>query len=203
MPLANILIVEDEVTIACDIAFNLEANDFAIVDVVYSAEDALPILDSKKVDLVMLDINLDGELSGIDLAIQLDQDYDIPFIYLTSYADNDTIAKASATFPASYLVKPFKENDLAPAVKIALAKRKGNKNERVPSLRSINNVALSNITKAEYAVINLFWEGKSNPDIAKELFLSINTIKTHSRNIYLKLDLNSKYELMKFLQGLK
>lgn len=203
MPLANILIVEDEVTIACDIAFNLEAHDFAIVDVVYSAEDAIPILDIKKVDLVMLDINLDGLLSGIDLAQKLDQEYDIPFIFLTSYADNETIAKASATFPASYLVKPFKENDLAPAVKIALAKRKGNKNERVPSLRSINNVALTNVTKAEYAVINLFWEGKSNPDIAKELFLSINTIKTHSRNIYLKLDINSKYELMKFLQGLK
>jgi len=203
MSLAKILIVEDEVTIACDIAFNLEANDFEIVDVVYSAEDAIPILEEKAIDLVMLDINLSGELSGLDLAETLDLEYDIPFIFLTSYSDNDTIQKASKTFPASYLVKPFKENDLAPAVKIALASRAGDKNLRMPALRTINQASLSKITKSEYKVMSLFWEGKSNPEIAKELFLSKNTIKTHSRNIYLKLDLNSKYELMSFLQGLK
>lgn len=203
MSLAKILIVEDEVTIACDIAFNLEAHNFEIIDVVYCAEDAIPILDEKEVDLVMLDINLSGEQSGIDLAETLDLEYDIPFIFLTSYSDNDTIQKASKTFPASYLVKPFKENDLAPAVKIALASRAGNKNLRMPALRTINQVALTKITNAEYKVMTLFWQGMSNPDIAKKLFLSKNTIKTHSRNIYLKLDLKSKYELVNFLQGLK
>ena len=200
---AKILIVEDEVAIACDIAFNLEANGFSIVDVVYSAEEAIIVLDKKEVDLVMLDISLAGEMTGLDLAESLDIEYDIPFIFLTSYSDNDTIQKASECFPASYLVKPFKENDLAPAVKIALATRAGNKNLRIPSLHNINQHSQSKISDAEYRVVSLFWQGKSNPEIAKKLFLSINTIKTHSRNIYQKLNLKSKYELISFLQKLK
>lgn len=203
MGLAKILIVEDEITIACDIAINLEANNFTIVDVVYSAEEAKLVLDKEEIDLVMLDINLSGEMTGIELANMLDLEYNIPFIFLTSYSDNDTIQKASKTFPASYLVKPFKENDLAPAVKVALAARTGNKNQRMPSLRSINYESLAKITLSEYKVMSLFWQGKSNVEIAKELFLSKNTIKTHSRNIYLKLNLKSKLELINFLQSLK
>ena len=199
----QILIVEDDPTIACDIAMNLEDNGYSIAGIAYSVDDAKTILHSSQpIDLVMLDINLgDGE-SGIILAEILDREYGIPFIYLTSYADDETVASAAKTFPASYLVKPFKENDLAPAVKIALAGKKGNKQQRMPSLSVINRHVHENISNSEYRILKEIWAGKTNIEIGEILFISKNTVKTHIRNIYLKLDVHSKTEMVRFLREL-
>jgi len=95
MSLAKILIVEDEATIACDIALNLESHDYEIVGILHTAEEARNELQKSRIDLVMLDINLSGEMSGIELAKIIDRDYNIPFIFLTSYSDADTLEKAS------------------------------------------------------------------------------------------------------------
>ena len=203
MSKAKILIVEDEPAIACDIAINLESHDYEIVDIIHNAEEVEEVLKTKSIDLVMLDINLEGEMTGIDLARIIDKQYGVPFIFLTSYADNDTLDKAAGTFPASYLVKPFKEHDLAPAVKITLARKKGDKINRLPSLQIINKNILSGISKAEYAIMEQLWVGKTNPEIAEILFLSKNTVKTHVRNIYSKLDVHSKPGLIKYLRELK
>jgi DNA-binding NarL/FixJ family response regulator len=199
----KILIIEDEPAIAVDIAINLENCGYDIMDVLHSAEDGLEFLMGNRPDLIMLDINLEGEMSGIDLARIIDKEYGIPFIYLTSYADDDTINKAADTFPASYLVKPFKEQDLAPAVKIALMRKAGNKISRIPTLPLINKDRINPVTKGEYSVITELWKGKTNGEIASDLFLSKNTIKTHVRNIYSKLDVHSKPELIKYLRELK
>ncbi|MEM9548327.1 MAG: response regulator transcription factor [Bacteroidota bacterium] len=203
MAAEKILIVEDEPAIAVDIAINLEGLGYDIVDVVHSGEEGQTVIANQNVDLVMLDINLGGGMSGIDLARILDQEYGIPFIFLTSYADDDTINQAADTYPASYLVKPYKEQDLAPAVKVALMRKNGTKKSRLPPLNKINRGLLSPITTSEYAIINELWNGSTNGDIASKLFLSINTIKTHNRNIYSKLDVHSKPELLKYLRELK
>lgn len=196
----KILIIEDEVAIACDIAFNLEDHGYIIAEVFHSAEDGLAYLEKNKVDLVMLDINLEGDLTGIDVARYIDKELGIPFIFLTSYSDADTVNKAAHTFPSGYLVKPFKEDDLAPAVQMALIKKQGAKNSRLPSLTIINQELLSKITQGEYAVIEELWNGKSNEEIAKELFISNNTVKTHIRNIYSKLEVHSKPDLIRYLR---
>lgn len=203
MSKAKILIIEDEPAIAIDIAVNLENCGYDVMEVFHSAEDGLEYLMNNRPDLIMLDINLEGEMSGIDLARIIDKEYGIPFIYLTSYADDETINKAADTFPASYLVKPFKEQDLAPAVKIALMRKAGNKISRMPTLPLINKDRINPVTKGEYSVIAELWKGKTNGEIASDLFLSKNTIKTHVRNIYSKLDVHSKPELIKYLRELK
>jgi len=200
MSQAKILIVEDEVSIACDIAFNLEAHGYHIVGICHTAEDGLALLKSKTIDLVMLDINLNGEMSGLDLAALIDREFCIPFIFVTSYADEDTINSAAHTFPASYLVKPFKEDDLAPAVKMALVRKEGNRMQRLPALALINQNLLSKITQGEYSIIVDLWNGKSNDEISKELFISSNTVKTHIRNIYSKLEVHSKPDLIRHLR---
>lgn len=200
---AKILIVEDDATIATDIALNLEASGYEIIDILHSAEEAESILLNSHVDLVMLDINLEGKMTGIDLATLIDQEFGIPFIYLTSYSDENTLEKAASTFPAAYLVKPFKENDLAPAVKMALIRQKSDKTQRLPSLALMNRNAIAQVTKSEYVIIKELWVGKSNLDIAAQLFLSKNTIKTHVRNIYSKLGVHSKPELIKYLRELR
>ncbi len=202
MSQAKILIIEDEVAIACDIAFNLESHGYTIVNIVHSAEDGLEVLKNHDVHLVMLDINLGNGLSGIELATIIDREFRIPFIYITSYADNDTLTKAAETFPASYLVKPFKEDDLAPAVKMALAKKQGPTGQRLPPLSMINKNLLSPVTSSEYTMLEALWAGKSNQDIASDHFLSPNTIKTHVRNIYSKLQVHSKPQLIRYLREL-
>ena len=81
MSLAKILVVEDDPTIAIDIRFNLEDNNYTVVNVLHTAEQAMQLLESEEVDLVLLDINLDGEMSGIDLAEIINKKFQVPFIF--------------------------------------------------------------------------------------------------------------------------
>ena len=201
MPQANILVVEDDPTIAIDIRFNLEDNGFVVIDTIHRAEEATEILDKNRIDRIMLDINLEGEMTGVDLAEIIHRDYHIPFIFLTSYSDESTLEKASHTYPAGYIVKPFKENDLAPAIRMALARQQTNGKNAFPSIDKLNKSLINKITATEYNIIKEVWLGKSNLEIASHLFVSKNTLKTHIRNIYSKLDVHSKPELISWLRG--
>jgi CheY-like chemotaxis protein len=66
----------------------------------------------KKTSILLMDINLKGDMSGIDAAEQIRAKLSIPVIYLTAYADESTLAKAKVTEPYGYIIKPFKEIDL-------------------------------------------------------------------------------------------
>ena len=111
-----ILIVEDEPLIAKDLAYMLEDLDYKIAGIAYNAEDALRIIDEQSVDLAILDINIEGEMSGIDLAKKMNQ---IPFIYLTSHSSKEVVAEAKRTGPLAYLVKPIDEHDLLSTIDVA------------------------------------------------------------------------------------
>jgi DNA-binding NarL/FixJ family response regulator len=196
---AKVLIVEDEPTIAKEIAFNLEDNGFDIVGIAHSSEKALILLNNREVDIALLDIAINGSRNGIELAKILNNKYKIPFIYLTSFSDSDTIEEAAATHPEGYIVKPFKDSDLMPALEIALAKHQS-KTRKIPALNEINLRIYENITKSEYKIIEKIWEGKINSEIAEELFISINTVKKHANNIYRKIGVDRKPNLIKYLQ---
>lgn len=114
----SILVVEDEPLIADDIAEILEKNGFEVY-LADEAKDALDIIDKCNPDLAILDINIDGEQDGIALAGQIT----IPFVFLTSYYDKATLARAAKVNPSGYLVKPFDENELVANVEIALSKK--------------------------------------------------------------------------------
>ncbi|EAQ41403.1 response regulator [Polaribacter sp. MED152] len=117
----NILIVEDNVIIADDLQFTMESLGHDIVGNVISYNDALIVLKNIKVDLVFIDIKISSKETGIDLAHFINENYQIPFIFLTSNADTDTIELASKTTPAGYLVKPFHQNNLKAAIEIAIS----------------------------------------------------------------------------------
>ena len=197
----HVLIVEDEPAIAKAIAFNLEDNGYAIAGIAHSSEKALIILKTKEVDLALLDIAINGSRNGIELARIIKQNYKIPFLFLTSFADSETIAEAASTYPEGYIVKPFKDGDLKPAIEIALIKHQSH-TKKIPSLNDINFRVLENITTSEYRIIEKIWEGKINSEIASDLFISINTVKKHANNIYRKLGIDRKPKLIKFLQGI-
>ena len=87
----------------------------------FNFEEATELLKKDLPDIVLLDISLDGERDGIEVADHINQYYKLPFIYLTSHADTATVQRAKATHPSSYLVKPFDANDIFAAIEIALA----------------------------------------------------------------------------------
>jgi len=194
-----ILIVEDEPAIAKEISFNLQDKGYHVAGVTHSSEKALTLLKNTKIDLAILDISIKGSRNGLELAQLIKDNYKIPFLFLTSYADSDTIEQAAQLEPEGYIVKPFKDGDLRPAIEIALRKHKS-KSKKLPTLNEINFRIFDNITKSEYRVIEKIWEGKLNAIIAKELFVSINTVKKHTNNIYRKLNVDRKPNLIKFLQ---
>lgn len=198
----KVLIVEDEPPIAQEISYNLKDNGYDVVGIAYTAEKALDMLYTNKVDVILLDISLKGPMNGIELANIINKKYQIPFIFITSFSDDLTIGLAAETYPDGYIVKPFKDDDIAPVIKLAMVKSNFKKNNRLPSNDKINRLIKVPITKSEYKIIQLLLEGKKNREIAADLFLSVNTIKTHLSNIYKKLNVHSKPHLINFIQGL-
>ena len=117
-----ILVVEDEGIIARSIQTILTENGFLVPAIVSSGEEAIKKTEELRPDLVLMDIVLAGELDGIGAAEQIHARFDIPVVYLTAYADRETIERAKLTKPYGYVVKPFTENELHAAIELALYK---------------------------------------------------------------------------------
>lgn len=117
----KILIVEDNVIIADDMQSMLEEIGYEIVDNVIVYEQAEEVLRTQQVDLVLIDIILASDKTGIDLGKHIRANYDIPFIFVTSNSDRATVENAKAVQPNGYLVKPFEQQDLYTSIEIALS----------------------------------------------------------------------------------
>ena len=117
----KILIVEDNVIIADDMQSMLEEIGYEIVDNVIVYEQAVEVLKSQEVDLVLIDIILASDKTGIDLGKHIRDNYNIPFIFVTSNSDRATVENAKTVKPNGYLVKPFEQQDLYTSIEIALS----------------------------------------------------------------------------------
>lgn len=116
----NILIVEDELLIAEDIKMNLELLHYNVIGVAIKATEALKIIEENEVHLALLDINIKGEIDGIELGEKIKSKYPIPIVYLTSNSDRRTVERAVLTQPAGYVVKPYNKTDLFTTLAVAL-----------------------------------------------------------------------------------
>ena len=116
----KIAIVEDELLIAENIRMILEEIGYQSCEPVSSYEEALEMIQQQKPDLVLLDINLGADKDGIDIAKQINQQYNLPFIFLTANSDRATVEKAKQVKPYAYLVKPFTKEELFTSIEIAL-----------------------------------------------------------------------------------
>jgi DNA-binding LytR/AlgR family response regulator len=94
---------------------------YKVVGKARNTNEALNIISNHKVDLALLDINLDQGTEGIDLGQKLKDIFKIPFIYLTSYTNKGIIKKAALTNPVGYVIKPFSNTDLFSSIEICLA----------------------------------------------------------------------------------
>ena len=122
MAKTSVLVVEDESIVAKDIQNSLKKLGYAVPSVENSGEDAIDSAGQYRPDLILMDIMLKGEISGIEAAEQIRNRYQIPVIFLTAYADESTLSKAKVTEPYGYIIKPFKEIDLHTSIEMALYK---------------------------------------------------------------------------------
>ena len=118
----KILIVEDEILVASDIQESLESLGYTVQGMVDTAQKAIDAVENELPDLILMDINLKGEMTGIDAARQITKEHDVPIIYLTANTDMDTVSKAKVALPYGYISKPFTDKDLRTNIEIAIFK---------------------------------------------------------------------------------
>lgn len=116
----KILVVEDKIIVAEDIASTLEDLGYDILPVVNNGRDAIRIASLTAPDLLLLDINIKGDLDGIEVASKINDIRPVPIIYLSAYSDKVTLGRAKDTYPFAYIVKPFDEKDLEIAIDLAI-----------------------------------------------------------------------------------
>jgi DNA-binding NtrC family response regulator len=114
----KILIVEDELIVARDIRKTLERNGYDITGVCRTVEEAILLAKEQRPALVLIDIFLKGNLTGIDLAVKLNEE-GIPFIYVSANSNQPVLEAAKSTNPYGFIVKPFREKDLLVTIDIA------------------------------------------------------------------------------------
>lgn len=126
-PAYRILIVEDELLIAAMLSDLLATLGYQVAGVAADYNSAVQWLEGQsKPDLAILDINLESEKNGFDLALLLRDHYAVPFVFLTSYSDAKTMTEAIRLHPEAYLLKPFKSSDIYTTIEIVRNRRKWN-----------------------------------------------------------------------------
>lgn len=118
----NIFIVEDESIVAKDIQNNLIKLGYNVLGIANNGNDAIEQIKSLNPDVVLMDIMIKGDLTGIEVAEQLRKFVNVPVIFLTAYADESTLSRAKVTEPYGYILKPFKEIDLHSTIEMAVYK---------------------------------------------------------------------------------
>ncbi|WP_321421628.1 response regulator [uncultured Methanobacterium sp.] len=121
MTTTKIIVVEDESIEALDIKNTLESFGYQVPYIASRGDEAVVKAQEIKPDLVLMDIILKGEITGIEAASEIKK-LDIPFIYLTAHSNEKTVEKAKLTEPYGYLLKPFNANDLKHTIELALHK---------------------------------------------------------------------------------
>ncbi|MDZ4750060.1 MAG: response regulator transcription factor [Flavobacteriales bacterium] len=198
MAKVKILVVEDEPLVATDISNQLRDVGFDVVGIASNGRMAIEMLATKNPDAALLDISLGSEPDGIEVAHEINKNYRIPFVFLTSHADRGTIERVKETRPAGYLVKPFDESDLLTSLEIAVFNHMNTRRsvERILTIESLNAHIPSPLSEREFEILLNLREGKSNKEIGECVFLSVNTVKSHLLNIYEKLDVHNRTEVL-------
>ena len=122
MPATRVMVVEDEAIVALNLREQLGRLGYQVVAVTATGEHTLRLLDEARPDVVLMDINIQGAIDGIETAARIPKTRFIPVIYLTAYSEEATIQRARETNPSGYLLKPFSERELHATIQMGLAR---------------------------------------------------------------------------------
>lgn len=185
----HILVVEDEVIASTYLSKILQSLGVVYIYDASSFDEALEIVKNYPLDLVFMDININGSIDGIQSAKLLNQEYLLPIIYTTAYGDSQTIQEASETNIVGFLIKPFQPNEVEAILAIALKQISLQKQYRYRSVKQIN-------------IVELGYEQKYN--LSTQTFyihnIPINLTKKETDILYLfckNLNQNISYETMR------
>lgn len=128
----KILVVEDEMIIAAKISMQLSSLGYEVTGILPSGETALIHIKENRPDIILLDINLKGNLDGIETAKRLQIEDSIPIIYLTANSDEATFNRAKSTRPHAFITKPFKQVDLQRAIELTISRMAANNTHLQP-----------------------------------------------------------------------
>ncbi|CCH47305.1 hybrid sensor histidine kinase/response regulator [Pseudodesulfovibrio piezophilus] len=118
----KILVVEDDAIARLDIQNALERTGYEVVGLASSGMEAISMADTLNPDLVLMDIRLEGSMDGVEAANEISRLFDVPIIYLTVYADDETLHWAKVSGPYGYLLKPVDHKELKSAIEVGLYK---------------------------------------------------------------------------------
>ena len=195
----HILVVEDDPVVRADLMAALDELGYIVAGGAGNLPQARAALDTLNPDLVLLDIHLGAGKEGIELAHHINQNALIPFIFLTAFSDDATLAELRETLPAGFVLKPFDEARLKAAIEIA---RHTYYAVLQPHLRSGLALQLPEpLTPREAELLQLLCKGLTNRELAEATFVSLNTIKTHLKNLYLKLQVRNRAEAILKVQA--
>lgn len=153
----RVMVVEDESIVAKNIQTRLKQLGYLVPATVSSGEEALEEIDNIRPNLVLMDIVLDGKMDGVETAEIIYNKYKIPVVYLTAYADDETLERAKKSIPYGYIVKPFEINELRSAIEIAL----NNYNSQLESRKRSERLE-SSFNSLETSILVIDSEGKIN-----------------------------------------
>ncbi len=120
----RVLIVEDEGIVALDLRQRLIRLGYEVPETVASGERAIQAATRHAPDVVLMDIHLQGKMDGIEAAKHIVESLHLPVIYLTAYSEENTLARARATRPYGYLLKPFSERELHASIQVAIERHR-------------------------------------------------------------------------------
>ena len=138
----KILIVEDEMVIGANISLQLAELGYEVTGIVPRGEEALKHLADNPPDILLLDINLKGNLDGIETAEKMQETQNIPIIYLTANSDDVHFTRAKKTHPYGFISKPYKKLDLQRTIELTLIQIASN-GETENTLQNFDSLILS------------------------------------------------------------
>ncbi len=178
----SILVVEDERIIAKDIEASLLSFGYNVIATAATGKDAIKIAKTTPPDLIMMDIILQDNMSGIETARKILSHHNIPIIYLTAHTDNKVLKKAKKSGAYGYLVKPFKDREMHATIEMALYKHKmedklkQSETRLYTTLRSINDAVISTDNNGTVTFMNPIAEALTGVSIKKAQGKHVSTI---------------------------
>lgn len=183
----RVLIIDDEMVIARDLQRILRRMDLKDIQIANSSEEAFEIASSFRPHLILCDINMEEKKEdGITIAEKITSNLKTHIIFITAHADQKYLDRAGELNPLSYILKPFKEEQVTASIKIALTKpevQEGGEQKK-------DYIRL--LTPSELKILKYIAMGKTTGTIAAELFVSKKTVENHRSNICKKLDLQAQ-----------
>ncbi|HNU52741.1 MAG TPA: ATP-binding protein [Verrucomicrobiota bacterium] len=139
----RVMIVEDDAIVAAHLRRVMEQMGFEVAGLVATGKEAVQVAGAEKPDVILMDINLRGDVNGLQAAEKIHEQHGIPVIYLTAYADEAVVEQAKRTQPYGYLTKPVRDKELRASLEMALFKSRTDRRLRQVNsiLRSIRDVS--------------------------------------------------------------